>query len=216
MSIAKTNYMIQWITLDKPASYLDTLQLVEAKVMQVINQVSPETIYLLEHQNVYTAGTNSKPEELIIPGQVPVFYVGRGGKFTFHGIGQRVIYPVLNLASRRPPRDLKLYISMLERWIISTLAQLGLKAWSVPGNIGVWVTDAQGQPAKIAAIGVRVKKWVTYHGVAVNISTDLDKFNGIIACGLANSPTTSLAALGLSVTFEQFDAVLKSKFEQIF
>lgn len=206
--------MIEWITLPGLSSYLGTLHLMENKVEQAIKTGS-ETIYLVEHEDVYTAGTNFKPDELLNPGNIPVIYTGRGGKFTYHGKGQRVIYPILNLAKENRQKDLKLYISMLEKWIINTLLHIGVKAYTIPGKVGIWVND-QGENVKIGAIGVRVKKWVTYHGISVNISTELNKFNGIIACGLDNFKVTSLEKFGIKIAFCQFDKILKTEFERVF
>jgi lipoyl(octanoyl) transferase len=206
--------MIEWITLPNFSSYLETLHLMENKVEQAIKTGS-ETIYLVEHEDVYTAGTNFKAEELLNPGDIPVIYTGRGGKFTYHGKGQRVIYPILNLAKENRQKDLKLYISMLEKWIINTLLHIGVRAYTIPGKVGIWVND-QGENAKIGAIGVRIKKWVTYHGISVNISTELNKFNGIIACGLDNFKVTSLEKFGIKINFCQFDKILKTEFERVF
>ena len=206
--------MVEWVTLANFSNYLSTLKLMEDQVEQVIKG-GPETIYLVEHEDIYTAGTNFKAEELLNPGNIPVIYTGRGGKFTYHGKGQRVIYPILNLAQKNRQRDLKLYINMLEKWIINTLSQLGVKAYTIPGKVGIWVND-QGEKEKIGEIGIRIKKWVTYHGVAINISTDLHKFNGIIACGLNDFKVTSLEKFGIKINFCQFDKILKTEFERVF
>lgn len=207
--------MIEWISFANLVEYQETLILMEKKVNEVINRTSHQTIYLLEHNDVYTAGTNYKPEELLNPNKIPVIYTGRGGKFTFHGPGQRIIYPILNLSTILKVKDLKLYISMLEEWIINTLNYFGVKAYKVKDRIGIWVNE-KGNEAKIASIGLRIKKWVTYHGLAVNISTDLNKFSGIIACGLEEFPVTSLERLGVFISFNNFDQVLKAEFYRVF
>lgn len=251
--------MVQFITLPSPMNYQDSLILMEEHVDKVINGAAPETVYLLEHLDVYTAGTNYKQEELLNQNNIPVIYTGRGGKFTFHGKGQRVIYPVLNLNLLNRTKDLKLYVRMLEEWIINSLKHLGVEGYVIKDKVGIWVkikdrvpsefthkeefigstthepaasvkvsknTNIESLPqspqelgfgfAKIAAIGVRVRKWVTYHGIAVNISTDLSKFNGIIPCGLENSLITSLNQLGIYIEMPEFDKILETEFTKIF
>lgn len=207
--------MVDWITLPKLADYQKTLELMENKVNQLLNKSATETIYLVEHPDVYTAGTNFKADELLKPDKIPVIYTGRGGKFTYHGPGQRVIYPILNLSAANRKKDLKLYIRLLEQWVINSLLHFGIKAYTAEERVGIWV-NVGGEQAKIAAIGVRVKKWITYHGLAINISPDLSKFSGIIACGLANFSVTSLKQLGVEIPLEKFDQVLKSEFDRVF
>lgn len=207
--------MVQWITLNGLTQYKDMIHLMESKVLAVIKGGPFETIYLLQHDDVYTAGTNYQNDELLNPGNIPVIYTGRGGKFTYHGIGQRIIYPILNL-SYRNKKDIKLYINMLQQWIMATLSRLNLEAYIIDDKIGVWIKNKKNNDAKIAAIGIRVKKWVTYHGIAVNISNDLTKYKGIIPCGLQNDHITSLFELGIDISFDQFDLILKSEFESIF
>ena len=170
---------------------------------------------MLEHNDVYTAGTSAQGEELLSPQPIPVIHTGRGGKYTYHGPGQRVIYPILDLSLPTRKKDIRQYVSNLEEWVINTLAQVGVKAYCVPGRVGIWVDDGGGE-AKIGAIGVRVKKWVTHHGIAVNIFTDVNKFSGIIPCGLANFPVTSLARLGIKIDVLMFDQILKSEYTKIF
>ncbi len=207
--------MVQFITLPSFSEYGKTVTLMEEKVACLINKSSEEVVYLVEHEDVYTAGTSFKENELLNPRNIPVIYTNRGGKFTYHGAGQRVIYPILDLGSKNRQKDLKLYVSLLEKWIINSLLHLGIEAFTIKDVIGIWVRE-NGVPAKIGSIGIRVKKWVTYHGIAVNISTNLDMFLGIIACGLEKVPITSLAKLGVDVTLEQFDEVIKNKFFEIF
>lgn len=204
--------MVQFVTLPNLSNYQDTLKLMENKVESVIEKSSPEVVYLVEHNSVYTAGTSFKTDENL---SIPLVYTGRGGKLTYHGEGQRVIYPILDLSSKGRQKDLRLYIRMLEEWIIKSLLYLGVKAFTIDGMVGIWVQD-NGLPAKIASIGVRVKKWVTYHGIAVNISTDLSMFSSIIPCGLPDASTTSLKKLGVNVTLNEFDAIIKEEFVNIF
>jgi len=208
--------MVQFITLPNISSYIETLQLMENRVMSVINKSESEIIYLLEHDNVYTAGTSSLPNELLdIKSNIPIIYTGRGGKFTYHGIGQRVIYPILDLSHNKSSKDIKNYIKMLGQWIINVLNHIGIEAYLLDGLIGIWV-KYKGKDAKIAAIGVRVKKWVAYHGIALNIFTDLDMFSGIIPCGLSNFTVTSLEQLGIKMQIDQLDQIIQYEFHKVF
>ncbi len=164
----------------------------------------PERIWLVEHPPLYTAGTSADPAELVDPERFPVFPAGRGGRYTYHGPGQRVAYVMLDLAQRG--RDVRRFVAGLEHWLIDTLADFGVAGRIIDGKVGVWV-DGPAGPAKIAAIGVRVQRWVSFHGVALNVAPDLNDFNGIIPCGLAE-PVTSLAALGKPVAMGDVDAAL--------
>jgi len=208
--------MVQFITITNLTNYQDSLVLMEDYVNKVINDATSERVYLVEHLDVYTAGTNYKQKELLNNYNIPVIYTGRGGKFTFHGRGQRVIYPILNLNLPNRTKDLKLYIKMLEEWIINSLKRLGVEGYIIKDKVGIWVKTKDNIPSKIAAIGVRVRKWVTYHGIAVNISTDLNKFNGIIPCGLENSLVTSLNQLGIYIEMSEFDKILEAEFVKVF
>jgi lipoyl(octanoyl) transferase len=206
--------MLTWQELKPSPPYTDTIALMESIVADVIAGSASETILLLEHEEVYTAGTGAKNEDLLNPGNIPVIHTGRGGKFTYHGPGQRIIYPILNLAAPHRQKDLRLYIKKLEEWIIRVLKEFGIEAYIVDGRVGIW-TQKGGRDAKIGAIGVRVRKWVTYHGVAVNIAPDLAKFNGIVPCGISDAPITSMKELGVNVTMEEFDEVLKKTFASL-
>jgi lipoyl(octanoyl) transferase len=210
--------MPEWISLPGLVEYKAGLDLMEQRVLDVISNKKREAVFLLEHQDVYTAGTSYKDEELLDSGNIPVIYTGRGGKFTYHGPGQRVIYPILNLAGSNRTRDLRLYVNLLEQWIINTLQELGVKAYTISGKIGIWVNLDRSNPipAKIGAIGVRVKKWVTYHGIAINISPNLNKYRGIIPCGIDNFPVTSLANIGIKISMNDFDYLLKKEFKKLF
>lgn len=204
-----------WITLLELTDYNQAIEIMNQYVDDIIIGSREETILLLEHDDVYTAGSSSLESELLNSNNIPVIYTRRGGKFTYHGRGQRVIYPILDLKSSNRVKDVKLYVRNLESWIINTLASLGVEAYTIDGMVGIWVGCAKN-PAKIAAIGVRVKKWVTYHGIAINISTDLNKFNGIIPCGINNFSVTSLQKLGINSSFDEFDKLLKQEFGKIF
>ncbi len=172
-----------------------------------------ELVWLVEHPPVYTAGTSARPEDLLAP-RFPVYRTGRGGRYTYHGPGQRVAYVMLDL--RRRGRDLRAYVHTLEAWLIRTLATFGVRGERREGRVGIWVVDESGCEAKIAAIGVRVRRWISYHGIALNVAPDLDHYRGIIPCGLARFPVTSLAALGVRVGMEEVDAALRRAFEESF
>lgn len=170
---------------------------------------SGELAWLLEHPPVYTAGTSADPRELIDP-RFPVIATGRGGKYTYHGPGQRIGYLVLDL--NRRGRDVRCYVHALEGWVIAALGDLGVEAFRAEGRVGIWTFDRAGREAKVGAIGVRVKRWVTMHGFSVNVSPDLSHFGGIVPCGLPTFPVTSLEALGASGSMETFDAALAFRF----
>lgn len=169
-----------------------------------------ELVWLLEHPPLYTAGTSADPAELFNPQDFPVFAAGRGGRYTYHGPGQRVGYVVLDLDRRG--RDVRCYVHAVEGWLIDTLAKLGITAFRAPGRIGIWVHQ-RGTEAKIGAIGVRVQRWVTLHGFSVNIAPELSHFTGIVPCGIADYPVTSLAELGLADAGPAFDEALHDGFE---
>ncbi len=207
---------IDWISLPGLIDYNAGLDLMQQRTNDVILSKKKEAVFLLEHQDVYTAGTSYKDDELLSDSNnIPVIYTGRGGKFTYHGPGQRVIYPILNLAGKNRSPDLKLYISLLEQWIINTLNKLDVNAYTLDGKIGIWV-NLDNAPAKIGAIGVRIKKWVTYHGIAVNLNTDISRYSGIIPCGINDFPVTSLINIGIEITMSDFDYLLKKEFEKLF
>jgi len=208
--------LVKWITLPGLVDYQDGIKIMEDQLLRVINSIEPNTIFLLEHKEVYTAGTSHNREELLKPNLFPVIYTGRGGKFTYHGPGQRVIYPIINLDVANKDKDLKLYITRLEKWIILALAELGVKAFTIQGKVGIWVKNRQNIESKIGAIGIRVRKWVTYHGIAVNISPNLNNYSGIIPCGINDFPITSLEDIGINISMTEFDIILKKKFIEIF
>ena len=208
--------MVKWITLPGLVDYQEGIKIMEDQLDRVINSMQPDTIFLLEHKEVYTAGTSHNVEELLKPDLFPVIYTGRGGKFTYHGPGQRIIYPIINLNNTDKVKDLKLYITQLEKWIILTLAELDVNAFTIQGKVGIWVKNSRNIESKIGAIGIRVRKWVTYHGIAVNISPNLDNYSGIIPCGINDFPITSLEDMGINISMTEFDIILKKKFIEIF
>jgi len=201
---------IEWRVSEGLLPYPETLAEMEARAAAVREGSARELVWLLEHPPLYTAGTSAVAEELIAPDLFPVYPVGRGGKYTYHGPGQRVGYLVLDLDKRG--RDVRCFVHRLETWLIGALADLGVEAWIAEGRVGVW-TNAHGREAKIGAIGVRVRRWVTLHGFSVNIAPDLGHFGGIVPCGLPDYPVTSLTDLGKVADMKQFDAALGSGFE---
>ena len=205
--------IIDWIAIEGIIPYLTGLKTMETRVDEVIKQEAREAVFLLEHEECYTAGTSAAEDELLNPENVPVIHVGRGGKFTYHGPGQRVVYPVLNLTNR--VQDLKWYVNSLEQWIINTLSHFEVKAFTSEGKVGIWCIK-NGNPAKIAAIGIRARKWVSYYGIAININTNLNRFSGIIPCGIKDFGVTSLHDLGIHVGLDVFDQYLKKEFYKIF
>ncbi|GAB4164236.1 MAG: lipoyl(octanoyl) transferase LipB [Rickettsiaceae bacterium] len=207
--------MPQWISLPALVDYAKAIALMEQRVENVILAKEEEAVFLLEHLDVYTAGTSYNVQDLLDVKDIPIVYSGRGGKITYHGPGQRVIYPVLNLGNPGRVKDIKLYIRNLEQWVINSLGEIGVRAYTIDGMVGIWANYAD-KPAKIGAIGVRVKKWVTYHGIAINIATDISKFSGIIPCGISDFPVTSLKQLGIEISLEDFDFILKREFRKIF
>lgn len=206
---------IEWITSEAPVPYHDAMAEMERHVGAMLNDGAPERIWLLEHPPLYTAGTSARREDLRDPGRFEVFPTRRGGQYTYHGPGQRVVYAMLDLDRRG--RDIRAYVGALEAWVIAALARFGITAHIAPGRVGVWVTRldkpplADGSPHedKIAAIGVRVRRWVAYHGLAINVEPDLSHYDGIVPCGISGHGVTSLVDLGLPVTMEDLDDALK-------
>jgi lipoyl(octanoyl) transferase len=180
----------------------------ESRAAAVAAGGAHERIWLLEHPPLYTSGTSADPAELLDP-RFPVYKAGRGGRYTYHGPGQRIGYLTIDL--NRRGRDVRCFVHSVEGWVIAALARLGVEAWRAEGRIGIWTHD-QGREAKIGAIGVRVRKWVTLHGFSVNVAPDLTHFGGIVPCGLAEFPVTSLQQLGKNTALAELDAALKAEF----
>lgn len=185
----------------------------ERRVADIAAGLAPETVWLVEHPPIYTAGTSARTQDLLDPGRFPVFQTGRGGQFTYHGPGQRVGYVMMDL--RRRGSDIRAFVAGLEAWVIATLATFGVRGERRAGLVGIWVADGTTE-AKIAAIGVRVRHWVSYHGVAINIDPDLSHFEGIVPCGIQGYGTTSLRRLGLATTMADVDRALVTAFAQVF
>lgn len=196
----------EWKISPGLTDYECALSDMESRAASIYAGEAVERIWLIEHPPLYTAGTSADPAELLDT-RFPVYAAGRGGRYTYHGPGQRVGYVQLNLAHRG--RDVRAFVAALEGWVIDTLSLLGVPARRAPGRIGIWTDDLTGREAKIGAIGVRVKRWVTLHGFSINIAPDLKHFGGIVPCGIAEFPVTSLAALGKDTSFADLDSALE-------
>ena len=201
---------IEWRHSQGLVPYEEALGEMEARAEAILAGTAPELIWLLEHPPLYTAGTSADPAELFNPKGLPVFNAGRGGRYTYHGPGQRVGYVMLDLGQRG--RDIRRFVYSLEGWIIDALAALGVEAYRAEGRIGIWVTTRTGE-AKIGAIGVRVRRWVTMHGFSLNVNPELSDFSGIVPCGIAEYPVTSLDEMGVSEGQERFDLALRQKLD---
>jgi lipoyl(octanoyl) transferase len=205
---------VEWRISAGPVAYPEALAAMEERVAAIRAGEARELVWLLEHPPLYTAGTSARIQDLLAPRRFPVFDAGRGGQYTYHGPGQRVAYLMLDLQRRKP--DLRRYIWQLEEWIIRALAQFNVRGERRAGRIGIWVVKPGGHEAKIAALGVRVRRWVTYHGVAINLEPELEHFGGIVPCGISGFGVTSLADLGLTTTMPELDAALLTTFEEVF
>jgi lipoyl(octanoyl) transferase len=207
---------IEWGLSDEPVPYEAAVAAMEARVAAIRAGEAPELVWLLEHPPLYTAGTSARPEDLLDPHRLPVYRSGRGGQYTYHGPGQRIAYVLLDLDTPQRGRDVRCHVWRLEEWIIAALARFNVKGERREGRIGVWVAGRDGREDKIAAIGVRVRHWVSYHGVALNVDPDLEHFRGIVPCGIAEHGVTSLAALGITASMAEVDIVLRDTFEEVF
>jgi lipoyl(octanoyl) transferase len=205
---------VEWRIATDLVPYPDALAAMEERVAAIRAGSASELVWLLEHPPLYTAGTSARAQDLLAPRRFPVFEAGRGGQYTYHGPGQRVGYVMLDLQRRGP--DLRRYVWRLEEWVIQALARFGVVGQRRPGRVGIWVAGPGGREAKLAAIGVRVRRWVTYHGVAINLAPDLEHFAGIVPCGISDFGVTSLADLGLGTTMRELDAALIESFEEVF
>jgi len=214
--------MVEWLISKGLTSYPDALAHMETRVEAILAGTAPEQIWLVEHPPMYTAGTSAKRADLKAPDMFDVFESRRGGEYTYHGPGQRVAYAMLDLNKRG--KDVRAYVAKLEAWVIATLAEFSVQAGSREGRVGVWV-DRPERPAlpdgriaedKIAAIGVRIRRWVTFHGISINVEPDLSHYNGIVPCGIADYGVTSLVDLGIPATMDDLDDALKRRFADIF
>lgn len=200
---------IEWDVTAGQIAYPQALARMDTRQSDIRASGAKELIWLLEHPPLYTGGTSADPAELLSQ-QFPVYDTGRGGRYTYHGPGQRVGYVMLDLAQRG--KDVRCYVHALEGWVIAALAHFGVAARRADGRIGIWCETLDGREAKIGAIGVRIRRWVTAHGFAVNIAPDLSHFGGIVPCGIAEYPVTSLADLGIDANLPDFDAALLAEF----
>lgn len=214
--------MVEWRISDAPVEYPEAVAWMEARADAIRAGSAPECVWLLEHPALYTAGTSARPDELVDPGRLPVFPSRRGGRYTYHGPGQRVAYVMLDLEARG--RDVRRFVHALEGWVIAALADFQVRGERRDGRVGVWVRRPDkapmpdGAPAedKIAAVGVRVRRWVTFHGVAINVEPDLEHYRGIVPCGISGHGVTSLVDLGLPVTLADLDLALRRRFDACF
>ncbi|MEM8823323.1 MAG: lipoyl(octanoyl) transferase LipB [Pseudomonadota bacterium] len=206
---------LEWITSDEPVPYPTALAEMEARATAIRDGTANEALWLLEHPPLYTAGTSAQIEDLKTPDRFPVYDARRGGQYTYHGPGQRVVYTLLDVGARG--RDVRAFVTILERWVIDALAEFGLQGGIREGRVGVWIArpdkaplpDGTPRDDKIAAIGIRLRKWVAFHGLSINMEPDLSHFDGIVPCGIADHGVTSLVDLGLPVTMADLDAALR-------
>ena len=214
--------MVEWIITDGLTDYRSAEAWMEARATAIAAGEAEECIWLVEHPPLYTGGTSARVEDLTEPDRFPVYPTRRGGQYTYHGPGQRVAYVMLNVAARG--RDVRCFVRQLENWVIATLDQFNLRGEIRPGRVGVWVqrpekpAQPDGSPAedKIAAIGIRLRKWVSFHGISINVEPDLSHFGGIVPCGITNHGVTSLVDLGLPVTMDDVDLALRATFDEVF
>ncbi len=195
--------------------YQQAQEFMQNHVQKIYENTADDLIWLLQHPPIYTGGVSAKATDLLDAERFPVYHTNRGGQYTYHGPGQRIIYVMLNLKHQQ---DIRLFVQTLEKWVINTLKTYGIKAFIIDGKIGIWVQTGDNKYAKIAAIGIRLRKWISFHGVAVNINPDLSHFQGIVPCGISeeNYAVTSLHQLGIDVTMQEFDQRLIAEFPKLF
>jgi lipoyl(octanoyl) transferase len=208
---------VEWVVASGRVAYVDAVAEMEGRVAAIAAGDAAERVWLIEHPPLYTAGVSARDEDLLVPDRFPVHRTGRGGQFTYHGPGQRVAYVMLDLNQRG--RDVRGFVRGLEDWIVGALAEFGVEAGVRDGRVGVWVErkgPGWSREDKIAAIGVKVRKWVSFHGISLNVEPELDHFGGIVPCGIAEHGVTSLVDLGVPVTMDEADAALKASFRRVF
>jgi lipoyl(octanoyl) transferase len=215
-----TSIMPEWRISDGLTPYPEALALMRDRIAAIRAGTAGDLVWLVEHPPLYTAGTSARAEELTDPSRFPTFEAGRGGQWTYHGPGQRVAYVMLDLTrphGRVPAQDIRCYVNGLEEWLIRALDRFNVKGERRPGRVGIWVADKlRGTEAKIGAIGVRVTRWVSWHGVALNVDPDLSHFGGIVPCGIREHGVTSLTALGIPATMADADVALRGAWEEVF
>ena len=209
-----TQPAIAWRISAGLVPYPDAVAAMEARAAQIADGQAAELVWLLEHPPLYTAGTSAKADDLLAPGRFPVFATGRGGQFTYHGPGQRVGYVMMDLRQRG--NDVRHFVRDLEEWLIRTLAEFNVRGERREGRVGIWVARKGGREDKIAALGIRVRRGVSFHGVSFNVDPELEHFTGIVPCGIAEHGVTSLADLGLTATMADVDIALRAAFEDVF
>lgn len=214
MTVNPLNYGPEWHASKGLVDYPLALAEMEARVAAIQAGSARELVWLLEHPSLYTAGTSANMTDLLMPGRFPVYPAGRGGQYTYHGPGQRVAYVMADLRTRG--QDVRVYVSSLENWLIAALRRLGVAAFVRPGRVGVWVKRDDQFDDKIGAIGVRIKRWVTFHGISLNVNPDLSHYAGIVPCGITGHGVTSLHALGVKAPMAEVDKALRSSWEEIF
>ena len=205
---------LDWAVSAAPVDYPAAVAAMETRVAAIRAGRAQEQVWLLEHPPIYTAGTGANPAELLDAGALPIYATGRGGRYTYHGPGQRIAYVMLDLRRRR--RDVRAFVRALEQWVIAALARFGVDGERRPGRVGIWIDRGRGREAKIAAVGVRVRHWITFHGVSINVAPDLGHYAGIVPCGVAAHGVTSLADLGVAASMEELDGALEATFEPVF
>ena len=206
--------IVEWKTTNSLVPYKGSVEAMEQRVAAIRTGAARELVWLLEHPAIYTRGTSANEDELLRTPRFPVFDTGRGGRYTYHGPGQRVIYIMLDLSLRGS--DVRSYVSGLEQWLIDTLADFGLNAERRPGRVGIWMPRKGGSDLKIGAIGVRVRRWVSFHGVSLNVEPDLEHYSDIVPCGVRDQGITSIADLGLTLKMSEIDSALRHNFEKQF
>lgn len=206
--------MVDWIVTEGLTDYRAAEAWMEARADAIARGEAAECIWLVEHPPLYSAGTSARPEDLTDPDRFPVYPTRRGGQYTYHGPGQRIAYVMLDL--KRHDLDVRQYVQRLEDWVIATLAMLNVRGERREGRVGVWVDHGGGREDKIAAIGVRVRRWVTYHGISINVDPELSHYDGIVPCGISEHGVTSLTDLGLTTTMADVDLALRDGFSKVF
>lgn len=213
---------VEWVISEHPVAYQEALQRMESRAADIAVNKEPELVWLLEHPPLYTAGTSAQKEDLLLPDRFPVFQTGRGGQYTYHGPGQRIAYVMLNLGSRT--QDVRRFVAVLEQWVINTLSAFGVTGERREDRVGVWVRRPEKPPLpdgtmredKIAAIGIRLRRWISFHGISFNVEPNLSHFDGIVPCGVAGHGVTSLYDLGVTASMEDVDLALQQEFKRLF
>jgi lipoyl(octanoyl) transferase len=205
---------MEFKTTISPVEYKQAIEFMEQRIAKIHTGEAEELIWFLEHQPIYTGGSSADDIELLNQENLPVYKTGRGGKYTYHGPGQRIIYLMLDLRKRE--QDVRKYVASLENWIISSLKEIGLSCQKKEEKIGIWTKSHEQKDVKIAAIGIRIRKWISYHGIAINVNPNLEHYKGIIPCGISEFGVTSLKELGYNISMQKLDVIMKEKFNDFF